>query len=101
MKKTIALLLLTSLSTSVLADKSSDEIYEQLAEAIALHKQAMTGNHGWVVTTRAIESAKQALAAEDLPEARVQTAKAHKTANASLIQMQREQEAWQDRVPGQ
>ncbi len=70
-----------------------------IAEAEELYQQAKEKEHAWIVTSRSIAEAKEALAAGDEATARQAAEKAVMTAEASLKQAEDEALAWQSRVP--
>ena len=70
-----------------------------IAKAEALYLQAREKEHAWMVTSRSITEAREALADGDEMRARQAAEKAVMTAEASLKQAEDETLAWQDRVP--
>jgi len=68
-------------------------------QARAAYELARQKQHAWTLTGDLIESASVALAKNDETQALVDAKRALFTANASLAQAEKEQQAWRSRVP--
>ena len=83
-------------SVGVVADSGAAVVIEQARAAYVLAQQKQ---HAWTMTGELIEAADKALAQNDEGQALVAAKRALFTANASLVQADKEQQAWRSRVP--
>ena len=101
MKKILLMmLLLTAASAGQVSADDETSVMADLDAALALHKEAQKGDHGWRVTLQLVEKSRQALADGDIDAAAEAASRARKTASESVAQMKREQSSWASRVPG-
>jgi len=84
-----------------MAQPSTDETSTaaMIEKARALYEEAELKEHAWLVTSRSIDAATQALADNDDEAARVAAKLAIFTAQASLQQAETEAMSWKSRVP--
>ena len=83
-------------SAAVVPEASAAVVIDQARAAYELARQKQ---HAWTLTGDLIESASVALAKNDETQALVDAKRALFTANASLAQAEKEQQAWRSRVP--
>ena len=82
-------------SVDVVPEAAAAVVIDQAQAAYELARQKQ---HAWTLTADLIESASVALANNDESQALVDAKRALFTANASLAQAEKEQQAWRSRV---
>ncbi|MFT7685172.1 MAG: hypothetical protein ACI9FB_000515 [Candidatus Azotimanducaceae bacterium] len=73
-------------------------VIEILENAEKIHKQASDREHAWIITTKHVQTSREALAAGHTEEALISANRALLTAKASLNQADTEETAWKARV---
>jgi hypothetical protein len=95
-----------TLKREVPADKNvvsqssvSEDAASVLASAKSTYAEAKVKQHSWTITAKMLEAAEKALATGDEDAAMIAAKRALFTAEASLIQAETQEAAWQARVP--